>query len=116
MPACLAAYEKAKAATGKPLLIVAKTLIGKGIPEVAGTAKAHGEGGAKFVDAARAALGLPGEHFYVSAETREYFAKLKAKQVERFEEWSNLYQVWQAAHPKRDKEVTDALEGNLPVD
>ena len=51
--AFLAAFEKAKAATGKPQLIIAKTLIGKGIPEVAGTAKAHGEGGAKFIDGAR---------------------------------------------------------------
>ena len=46
--------------SGKPQLIIAKTLIGKGIPEVAGTQKAHGEGGAKFVDAARKGLGLPG--------------------------------------------------------
>ncbi len=63
---------------GKPKIIIARTLIGKGIPEVAGTAKAHGEGGAKFVDAARKALGLPeGTHFYVSDEVRAYFADLK---------------------------------------
>src|SRR5216110_1577504 len=36
---------------GKPQFIIAHTLIGKGIPEVAGTYKAHGEAGAKFVDA-----------------------------------------------------------------
>src|SRR6266481_5170805 len=38
---------------GRPKFIVAHTLIGKGIPEVEGTFKAHGEAGAKFVDAAR---------------------------------------------------------------
>src|SRR5262249_46439640 len=53
MPAILEAFEKAKAATGKPNLIIARTLIGKGIAEVQGTSKAHGEAGAKFVDAAR---------------------------------------------------------------
>src|SRR6267143_5875408 len=42
---------------GKPQFIIAHTLIGKGIPEVEGTYKAHGEAGAKFVDAARKALG-----------------------------------------------------------
>jgi glycosyltransferase involved in cell wall biosynthesis len=52
------AFEHAKAETGKPQLIIARTLIGKGIPEVAGTSKAHGEGGAKFIEAARKALGL----------------------------------------------------------
>ena len=68
--------KRPKPRTGKPQLIIATTLIGKGIPEVAGTAKAHGEGGAKFVDAARKALGLPeNEHFFVSAETRAYFAE-----------------------------------------
>src|SRR5580698_1072946 len=76
MQAFLAAFEKAKVSTGKPHLIIAKTLIGKGIPEVAGTSKAHGEGGAKFVDAARKALGLPeSEHFFVSKETHAYFAE-----------------------------------------
>ena len=47
--------------SGKPQLIIAKTLIGKGIPEVAGTQKAHGEAGAKFAEAARKGLGLPAE-------------------------------------------------------
>src|SRR3982750_1661327 len=55
---------------GKPQMIIAHTLIGKGIPEVAGTAKAHGEAGVKFVDAARKALGLPEEHYFVSEEVR----------------------------------------------
>ena len=44
----LTAFERAKnAGSGKPQLIIAKTLIGKGIPEVAGTQKAHGEGGVR---------------------------------------------------------------------
>src|SRR3982751_4698051 len=46
---------------GKPQMIIAHTLIGKGIPEVAGTQKAHGEAGVKYVDAGRKALGLPAE-------------------------------------------------------
>jgi transketolase len=115
--AFLKAFETARANSGKPQFIIARTLIGKGIPEVAGTAKAHGEGGAKFIEAARKALGLPeGEHFYVSAETRACFAAHKQKLVESHAEWLSLYQVWQAAHPKRDKELTDALEHNLPAD
>ena len=36
--------------------IISHSLIGKGIPEVAGTYKAHGEAGAKFVDAGRKGL------------------------------------------------------------
>ena len=77
MEAFHAALVTAKETKGKPQLIIAHTLIGKGIPEVAGTQKAHGEGGAKFVDEDRVKiLGLPADqHFYVSAgDVREYFA------------------------------------------
>ena len=70
-----AAVEKAKADdNGKPKLIIAKTEIGRGIPEVAGTQKGHGEGGAKFADEARKNMGLPAEHFFVSDDVRSYFA------------------------------------------
>ncbi len=116
MVAFAEAFEKAKAATGKPNLIIAKTEIGRGIPEVAGTAKAHGEGGAKFVDAARKALGLPDEHFFVSAETKAYFDQHRARLIEKHTEWTNLYQVWQAAHPVRDRELSDALDKKIPAD
>ena len=68
MEAFFAAFVRAKkAGSGKPQLIIAKTLIGKGIPEVEGTQKAHGEGGAKFAEAARKALGLPAEPYFVVA-------------------------------------------------
>ncbi len=62
-----------KAGSGKPQAIICKTLIGKGIPEVEGTQKAHGEGGAKFADAARKALGLPEEKFFVAEAVKTYF-------------------------------------------
>lgn len=115
--AILKAVETAKEATGKPQLIIARTLIGKGIPEVAGTAKAHGEGGAKFIEGARKALGLPeSEHFYVSPETRAYFEKHKQGLVDKYEEWLSQYEVWQSAHPDHDKELTNAIAGNLPAD
>ena len=54
MTSILEAYEKAKAEdNGRPKLIIAETLIGKGIPEVAGTAKAHGAEGKEFAEEAR---------------------------------------------------------------
>src|SRR5260221_4644762 len=79
MEAFLATFEKARRSnSGKPQFISAKTVIGEGIPEVAGTQKAHGEAGAKFVDAARKGLGLPeNEHFFVSDEVKAFFAERK---------------------------------------
>jgi transketolase len=102
MAAFLKAFAKAKKAkSGKPQLIIAHTIIGKGIPEVQGTQKAHGEGGAKFADSARAGLALPQEHFYVSAEVREYFADHKKTLVRRYKKWTKLFQAWRNASPER---------------
>ena len=84
--AIVTAFDEREGGTsGKPKLIIAKTLIGKGIPEVAGTAKAHGEGGAKFVDeAARAALGLPAdEHFFVSDEVKRVSSPRSKEELAR---------------------------------
>ncbi len=115
MVAFLAAYEKAKAAKGKPQLIIAKTLIGKGIPEVAGTAKAHGEGGAKFADAARASLGLPADkHFYVSGDTYAYFAEHRKKLQAEYDAWNATYQAWRAANPELARQLDAGLNLEVP--
>ena len=112
------AISDAKAAdNGKPKLIIAKTIIGKGIPEVAGTAKGHGEGGAKFVDSAKAGLGLPaGTHFYVSDEVTAYFADLKAKRVASYGEWSKTFTAWAAANPAKATQLDNARKDFVPAD
>ncbi|HEY3500114.1 MAG TPA: transketolase [Polyangiaceae bacterium] len=96
----LAAFETAKSATsGNAQLIIAKTLIGKGIPEVAGTAKAHGEGGVKYGAAARAALGLPEERYYVSPAVREYFARRGEEADRAHAAWQQTFAAWRARNP-----------------
>ncbi|MFZ5495877.1 MAG: transketolase [Verrucomicrobiota bacterium] len=102
LAAILKAVNKAKRTkTGKPQLIIAKTVIGKGIPEVQGTAKGHGEGGAKFAAAARKGLGLPEEHFYVSPQVREYFAAHKKRLKRAYGKWRKTYEAWRAANPEK---------------
>ncbi len=103
LAAFLKSFNKAKKAkSGKPQLIIARTIIGKGIPEVQGTAKAHGEGGAKFADAARAGLGLPAEpHFFVSDEVRAYFAGHKARLVRAANKWHRTFKAWREANPDK---------------
>ena len=103
MGAILKAITKAKKAkTGRPQLIIAKTIIGKGIPEVQGTSKGHGEGGAKFAEAARQGLGLPADkHFYVSDEVRAYFADHKKRLKRVYSKWRKTYEAWRAANPEK---------------
>jgi len=102
LTAILKAVNKAKKAkTGKPQLIIAKTIIGKGIPEVAGTSKGHGEGGAKFADSARRGLALPEEHFYVSEQVRAYFADHKKRLKRAYGKWKKAFAAWREAHPDK---------------
>ncbi|MDF9833362.1 transketolase [Ereboglobus sp. PH5-5] len=103
----IAAIHKAvnkakKAKTGKPQLIIAKTIIGKGIAEVEGTSKGHGEGGAKFAAAARAGLGLPADQlFHVSDDVKAYFANHKKRLVRAYNKWGKTYKAWREANPDK---------------
>ncbi len=111
------AFEAARAATGQPQFIIAKTIIGKGIPEVAGTAKAHGEGGAKFVDAARQGLGLPeNEHFFVSPETHAFFAEFKKGRASEHAAWQKTFDAWEKANPALAKELATGQTMKPPTD
>lgn len=99
---------------GKPKLIEAKTIIGKGIAEVAGTAAGHGEGGAKFSEAARKGLGLPEEHFFVSDATKSYFSAHHAELAAAYGEWEKTFSAWKSANPALAKQLDDAVTGTLP--
>lgn len=108
------AFQKAKNAVGKPQFIISRTLIGKGIPEVAGTNKAHGEAGVKYVEEARQALGLPSEKFYVSPEVRDYFQQHQEELVNSYKNWQTTYEAWRASNLDLAKALDDSLNKEVP--
>merc|ERR1719164_385826 len=115
MDAVTKAYRYAKtSANGKPTLIVCKTIIGKGVDEIAGTCAAHGEAGVKYVDSAKEALGLPEEKWYVSPETYAYFAEHKKTLVAKYDAWNEVFAGLKAANPELAKELQDAKDGVVP--
>jgi transketolase len=117
MQAFLDAFNTAKKRdNGKPQMIMAKTVIGKGIPEVAGTNKAHGEAGVKYVDAGRKGLGLPDEHYFVSQDVRDYFAEHKKTLQGEYERWEKSYNDWRAKNPDQAAQLGDAIEKKVPAD
>ena len=115
MEAIAEAISKAKSDdNGKPKLIICKTEIGRGIPEVAGTAAGHGEGGAKHAESARAGLGLPEETFYVSEEVKSYFSSHAEELSQKHSEWTKTFEAWQAANPDNAKLLEAGLDGIVP--
>jgi len=105
-----------RADNGKPKLIVARTEIGRGIPEVAGTAKAHGEGGAKFAESSRKGLGLPPTTFFVSDDVREYFQQHQARLLQRYQAWMATFDAWRTANPELAQQLQTARQGQVPAD
>src|SRR5438045_2477050 len=101
---------------GRPKFIISHSLIGRGIPEVAGTYKAHGEAGAKFVDAGSKGLGLPDEHYFVSKETYAYFAEQKKKLLADYERWEKIYKAWCDKNPELAKMLDNGIARNVPGD
>jgi transketolase len=107
------ALDAARASkSGKPKLIICKTVIAKGIAEVEGTAKGHGEAGVKFIDAARKSIGLPDEKFYVSPETKKFFAARKVKQAADHAAWNKTFTAWSAANPAKAALIAQSQAGN----
>ena len=106
------AVEAAKAAkNGKPQLIIAKTVIGKGIPGIEGTTKGHGEGGAKLLEEAHANWGIPsGERYYVSEDVRAYFNDLKARREAAFSAWNAMYREWRQSFPELAAELDAGMD------
>jgi transketolase len=96
-----AAIETAKSNNnGKPTVIICKTIIGKGIDEVAGTNAAHGEAGVKFVKKARENLGLPEDKWFVSKDTYSYFADRRTEMKATYDAWTKTYAAWKSKNPE----------------
>ena len=108
------AIAKAKTSADKPTLIVCKTAIGKGSPNRANTAKAHGEPlGADEIALTRAALGWNHAPFEIPASVYgDWDCTATGAQVQT--EWSARFESYQAAHPQLAGELLRRMAGDLP--
>ncbi len=102
VPAVEKAISRAKAETGKPTMIILRTLIGKGSPNKAGTAAVHGAAlGEDEVKATRKALGIPEDQaFYVHPDVPAFFEKRRAELGERYQAWKKTFAAWRSANPR----------------
>jgi len=108
------ALRAAKGVTDKPSLICCKTVIGKGAPKRAGTAKAHGEAlGIEEVAATRIAIGWNYPPFEVPRHVYEgWDAKKRGAELER--SWNEKLAGYAKAHPQLAAEFRRRMAGELP--
>lgn len=99
---------------GKPKLLICKTIIGKGIDEVAGTNAAHGEAGVKYVAGAKAKLGLK-EPWQVSKETYDFFKAQQNKKTEKYNAWKATYDAWKKANADKAALLERFASKKLPT-
>jgi transketolase len=108
------AIRSAKAVTDKPSLVCCQTVIGKGSPKRAGTAKAHGEAlGADEVAATRAAIGWGHPPFEVPQDVyKGWDARKKGAALEQT--WKDRLAAYEKAHPALAREFRRRMAGELP--
>lgn len=100
------AYEIAKQREGEPHLIILKTIIGKGIPQIEGTSKAHGAAGIEFIQQAKRNWGLdPNSHFKCSEKVYQYFQKHRLQLEKNYRRWENDFQAWAQENPQKAQQL-----------
>ncbi len=101
----------------KPRLIIARTIIGKGSPNKAGTHNAHGAPlGVDEIDATKKVLGIPQESFYVPQAVTDFFkAKLESDQEKELK-WHKTFDAWAKENPTLFDEYEKMSHLKLPDD
>ncbi len=108
------AIADARNSAEKPTLIICKTSIGKGSPNRADTAKAHGEPlGAEEIKLTREALGWEHPPFVIpQAVYDDWNAKTKGLSLEAA--WDAKFAAYKAAYPELAAEFKRRMAGELP--
>ncbi|MEU6498889.1 transketolase [Streptomyces californicus] len=114
--ALLAAVEAAKAETGRPSLILLRTIIGWPAPTKQNTGKAHGSAlGDEEVAATKKLLGFdPDADFAVEDDVLEHARAVRERGAEAHRAWEPGYQEWRSAHPERAELLDRLREQRLP--
>lgn len=111
-----AAIEAAKGETGKPSLIILRTIIGWPSPGKQNTGKIHGSAlGADELAATKKVLGFdPEQTFEVADDVIAHTRSLAERAAEERDAWQSSFDAWAAANPER-KALFDRLHaGELP--
>ena len=101
----------------RPRLIIAKTIIGKGSPNKAGTFKVHGSPlGEAEVKETKIALGASLVPFYVDPSIYEFFKKKAVVDAAQELSWKETFNDWAKDNPEKLAEFEAMSHHRLPKD
>lgn len=110
-----AAIAAAKAESGKPSMILVKTVIGYGSPK-AGSASSHGEPlGEDNLKLTKEALGMPEEAFFVSDDVKAHMADIVANLNKNEDNWNAAFSAYEAAYPELAAEWKSWMSGEIDI-
>ncbi|MFE3169860.1 transketolase [Streptomyces sp. NPDC059224] len=114
--ALLAATQAAREETGRPSLIMLRTVIGWPAPNKQNTGKAHGSAlGEEEVAATKELLGFdPAAHFTVEDEVLARTRQAAERGRQAHATWDETFQVWQRANPERAAMLARLRKQQLP--
>ena len=110
------AIRMAQQESGRPSLIICKTIIGYGSPNKAGTGSAHGEPlGEEEVHLAKENLGwLYEEPFTIPPEVLAYLRQAQERGRRQQQEWEAKMKTYRQAYPHEARQLEEDLRGDLP--
>src|SRR3712207_448406 len=111
-----AAFAAAKAETGRPSMIVLRTIIGWPAPNKQNTGAAHGSAlGEDEVRATKEVLGFdPGQTFQVDDEVIAHARSVVEKGQQEHAEWQPRFDEWAQSEPERAALLERMRERRLP--
>ncbi|MEE4544083.1 transketolase [Streptomyces sp. V4-01] len=114
--ALLAATRAARQETGRPSLIMLRTLIGWPAPNKQNTGKAHGSAlGEDEVAATKSLLGFdPEQHFTIEDEVLARTRQASDRGRQAHAEWDERFAAWRTANPERAALLDRLQEQRLP--
>lgn len=107
----------------KPVLIIGKTIMGKGLLDKDGNSferktSTHGmpvsEAGGSFEKSLVNLGGDPEDPFRIFDDVRNFYSDALRKKREKAEEWKMNFSHWQESNPEKSKRLSDFYSGKIP--
>ncbi len=108
--------EETRQSQDKPLIIIAKTQIGKYSPSYAGSSEAHGKPfGPAESAATKRAMGVPDSPLFYVADTIYATMATQQQKVQEFHaNWSLRFEDWKEKNPEKAQVLAEHQAGFLP--